>query len=259
MATFTQDVLKSTKARDPREEEQAIADIQTGAQAAQRRQGGVLTKIDEFEQAPIWDKYRAAEQSRREAAAPGAQQIGGLIDERLAGATNALQDVYQKYNQTNADLLQKQAQGDQATDFEKEQGLWNISNQKDQLDFQMYKNQAQRDDALESLWKQGIAEDKLLDMSIDHQLKLQDIDKYFTLEINDIEQEFQDWKSKTESEWEAKILEWKAKASNWGAIMGGLFGIAGGVVGATFGGGVGGMLGAKAGESVGTGVSGAIA
>jgi hypothetical protein len=259
MATFTQDTLKSQKARDPRELEEAVGDIERGVQAAQRRQGGVITKLDEFEKAPIWDKYLAGEQARREAAAPGAAGIAGQIDERLAGATNQLQTVYDKYNQSAADLQQKQAQNTLLTDFEKEQGLWNISNQREQLDFQLFKNQAQRDDAIESLWKQGIAEDKLLDMSINHNLKLQDIDKYFTLKINEIEQEFQDWRTKTEADWNKKIAEWKADASNWGSIIGGLFGVAGGVVGTMYGGPAGGVAGSMAGSKLGEGVAGVTA
>jgi hypothetical protein len=218
----------------------------------------VLTKLDEFEQAPIWDKYRAGEQSRREAAAPGAAAVAGQIDERIAGAANQLGNIYDKYNAANADMQQKQAQSTLTTDFEKEQGLWNIENQREQFDFGLTKNQAQRDDAIEALWKQGIAEDKLLDMGINHNLKLQDISKYFTLKRNEIEQEFQDWQQKTQADWAKKIAEWKADASNWGSIMGGLFGVAGGVLGTMYGGPAGGVGGAMAGEKLGTGVAGVV-
>lgn len=259
MATFTQDTLKSTRARDPREEAEAVRGIEAAAQAAQRRQGGVLTKLDEFEQAPIWDKYRAGEQQRREAAAPGAAAVAGQIDERIAGVANQLGSIYDKYNAANAEMLQKQAQGTQLVDFEKEQGLWNIENQRNQFDFGMFKNQAQRDDAIESLWKQGIAEDKLLDMSINHNLKLQDVSKYFALKRNEIEQDFLDWKNKSEIEWNKKIAEWKADASNWSAIISGAFGVAGGVLGTIYGGPAGGVGGAMAGEKLGEGVSGVLA
>lgn len=259
MATFTQDTLKSTRARDPREEAEAVRGIETAVQAAQRRQQGTLTKLDEFEQAPIWERYRAGEQSRREAAAPGAAAVAGQIDERIAGVANQLGNIYDKYNAANAEMQQKQAQGTLATDFEKEQGLWNIENQREQFDFGLTKNQAQRDDAIEALWRQGIAEDKLLDMSIDQNLKLQDINKYFTLKRNEIEQEFLDWRVKTEADWNKKIAEWRADASNWGSIMGGLFGIAGGVFGTIYGGPAGGVGGAKAGEIFGEGVAGVLA
>lgn len=258
MATFTTDTLKSLKARDPREQEELMTELERAQQAAQRRQGGIVTKLDEFERAPVFEKYRAAEQDRRMGAAQGAAQVGSLIDERLAGTANQLQSVYDKYNQARADLMQKQGQAEQATGFETEQGLWNVENQRRGLDFQLFKNQAQRDDAIESLWQQGIAEDKLLDMSINHQLKLQDIEKYFTLKINEIEQDFLDWQQKTKIDWEEKLREMENDASQWGSILSGALGIAGGAAGYFYGGPLGGYAGAKAGSELGAGLGGAV-
>jgi hypothetical protein len=256
MASFTQDTLNSTKARDPNEEAKMLSDLQRAQQAAQRRQGMALTKTDEFEQAPIFDKYRKAEQERRIAAAPGAAQVGGQIDERIAGTANQLNSVYDKYNNTRADLMQRQGQSTLTTDFEKEQGLWGVGQKRKELDFGLYKNQAQRDDAINNLWTQGIAEDKLLDMGINHQLKLQDITKYFALEQNKIQQDFLDWQSKTQADWDAMIRKMESDASAWGSIFSGILGTVGTVVGGMYGGPTGALLGGTTGSKLGAGFGG---
>lgn len=259
MATFTQDTLKSQRAKSPEEINTLMAELEAGHNAVRRVQGSGEAVTDPFQTSKVQQAWGQGEQSRRTKAAEGAAQVAGLIDERIAGTANTLNDVYEKYRQSNADLMQKQGQSALTTDFEKEQGMWGVQNERNKLDLTLYQNQTKRNDAISSAWRQGLAEDRLLDAAIEHGLRMQDIDQYFTLIQNELEQDFLDWKLKTETDWEVEKAKMESRASQWGSILGGLMGVGGAVVGAYFGGPAGAVAGGAAGSKIGQGIAGASA
>lgn len=255
MATFTTDVLKSQNKKDPNEVNDMLSGLQSAQNAVLRAQGRSQNTYDPFAAAKTQDQWAQGEQKRRVNAATGAAQTSSLVDERIAGAQNQMAGIYNKYNQTNADLAQKQAQDSATTDFATTQALTGIQQQKDSMDFSSFKNQAQRDDAIQAAWMQGIADDKMLSAATSHALKMQDIEKYFALMKNQLEQDMADWTQLTAIEWEKEKKKVEAKAANNGAIMGGLFGIVGSVVGYYYGGTIGAAAGGKLMSGVGEGIS----
>ena len=255
MATFTTDVLKSQNKKDPNEVNDMLAGLQSAQNAVLKAQGRSQNTYDPFAAAKTQDQWGQGEQKRRVAAATGAAQTGSLIDERIAGAQNQMANIYNKYNQTNADLAQKQSQDAQTTDFSTTQALAGIQQQKNSMDFATYKNQAQRDDAIQAAWVQGIADDKMLQAATEHALKMQDVDKYFALIKNQLEQDMADWAQMTEQEWQKEKRKVETTAANNGAIIGGALGIVGSIVGYYYGGSIGAAAGGKLGSGLGEGIS----
>jgi hypothetical protein len=255
MATFTSDVLKSQQSQDPNAVNKLNKELQDAQNAMRRMQGGGEATVNPFNTAPQ-QAWGAQEQQRRQQAASGASQVAGQIDERTAGAQNKLASIYDKYNATNANSAQQQAQQQATTDFEVQSGMSQVKQSRDKFDFSMYQNQSQRDDALQAAWTQGLAEDKMMDAAISHNMKLQDIDKYFALLANALNQELEDWKQTSSIDWEQKKRDIETKASNTSSILSGLLGIVGGVVGTYYGGATGAAVGSKIGSAVGSGIAG---
>ena len=255
MAAFTSDVLSSQKSKDPNAVNKMNKELQDAQNAMRRMQGGGEATVNPFNTAPQ-QTWNAGEQQRRVAAAGSANQVAGQIDERIAGAKNQLNSVYDKYNSSNANMAQQQAQNKVSTDFDTMSGLAGIKQQKDKLDFTMYTNQAQRDDALQSAWTQGLADDKMMDAAISHNMKLQDVDKYFALLMNDLDQDLADWQEQAAYDNEAAKRKIEAKASNLGGILSGLLGIGGTVLGTAIGGPIGGTVLGTIGSGLGKGIGG---
>ena len=255
MATYTSDVLDSTKMRNPKEADDSILGLESGQQAVQKQvTGGPVTGLNRFQRQGVQNQWLSQENARRQAAAPQAFGIAGQVDERNAGVQNQLTDVYAKYANTDANAQQQQAQASATTAQGLDEAMTGITQKANEFDFGMQKNQDERNDALDALWRKGTAEEALQNMAINHSLTLQDIDQYYKLVNNQLDQAFEDWKTNEDIGWSKAKRSMEGAAANTGMIMGGLGGVAGAVIGWYGGGPAGAAYGAGAGMSIGTAI-----
>lgn len=226
MASATQKTLTSARARDPQEFEDTMGDIERSTAAVQRQYGaGQQMGVDpRFARAAPAQEYQAGELQRRQAAIDPAFQTATTIGEREAGVQNALAQSLQKYQSDIADLGQKAAQSEAATNFESETALRALDEKQRELGWGLYKSRAERNDAIQSAYRQGIAEERLLDTTISKEIKLQDIDMYWTALMNDMENRFSQWQTMTKADFDAWQTDLETKSAAWASIVSGIFG-----------------------------------
>lgn len=222
-STYTTDVLNSQKMKDPLEARRYQDELEEGQKSVSRWiTGAPVMGLNRFQKQAVDSEALAGEQERRQQAATGAMQVAGSIDERLTGAANTLSGAYDKAQSTQADLAQKQAQSLQEAEWAKTTGLRDVADKTKDVDFQLLKNQTLRDDALEDAWVKGIMDNKLQDMSIGGDMRLQDIDQYFKLKENEIQEDFLDWQKKTEIDFNAEIAKMVASAQAFATLFQGV-------------------------------------
>jgi len=225
MATNT---LATTKAIGARKSdlEEGLQDIERAAMGVERQYGsGQQLGIDpRFARAAPSQIYAAGELARRQAAVGPAFGTAGTIDERETGAQNTLAQALEKYRQATSTAGMQASQSRAMSDFEREQGLWGVGQKQEELNFNLYKSQAERDDALREAYNKGIAEEQLLQTGLENAFTMQDIETYWGMVMNDLMQDLADWKSKTESDWKAYSTELNTKASAWSKIIEGVLG-----------------------------------
>lgn len=252
MATFTQDVLRSVDIADPKEGKRYLDELEQASIAAQKQHGmGEVVGLNRFQQQDSSNQWLGQEQTRRADAAKQAFSLAGTADERIAGARNALQDVYDKYNQSAAALAQKEGQSSIATDWEVAAAAQTQEQKLGETTFAAYKSSAERKDAMASALRDGTANESILEAASANQLKIQDAENYWTTEMNTINEDLKDYSAASDIE----FLKWATKlqqdAASWGGIVEGVFTIGGAILG--------GATGAAIGKRIGGAVAGATA
>lgn len=223
----TQQTLKAQRAKDQMEFEKGISDIERATAAVQRQYGsGQQMGIDpRFSRAVPAQTYQKGEMQRRQAATKPAFQTAQAIGEREAGAQSALAQSLEKYRQETKGATMKGQQAEAKAGLAREKGLWEVDQRQRNLGFSMYKNEANRADAIRDAYDKGVAEERLLEATTNHDIRMQDIKTYWSDVINEIDQQLRDWRQMTEAEWFRFKAELQAKAAAWGAIIGGSSGV----------------------------------
>jgi hypothetical protein len=241
--------------RNPKEADDELRDLEAGQQAVQRQvTGGPVTGLNRFQRQGVRNQWVGAENQRRQQAAGNAFGLSNQIDERNANVQNTLTDAYSKYRNVNADAAQQQAQTSLTLGQNVKESMAGLEQKKNEFDFGLFKNQAERDDAMASLWRKGVAEEALQNMAFNHQLKMQDVDQYFKLLINQLNEDLEDYKIDSQIGWSKTQRGMESAAANTGLLMGGLGGVAGAVIGWYAGGPTGAAYGVGAGAAIGTGI-----
>lgn len=255
MATYTSDAIKSQAMRNPKEAADELLSLEAGQQAVQKQvTGGPVTGLNRFQRQGLQNQWVGQETARRQAAVAPAFGLAGQTDERLAGVQNTLADAYNKYLNTEANAAQQQGQTALTLGQGVTESLAGIGQKKSEYDFGLFKNQAERDDAMASLWRKGVAEETLQNMAFNHQLKMQDVDQYFKLILNQLNEDLEDYKVDSELSWSKSKRTMEAAAANTGLLMGGLMGVVGAVVGWYAGGPAGAVYGGTTGATMGSSI-----
>jgi DNA-binding helix-hairpin-helix protein with protein kinase domain len=232
--SVTTQTMKAQRAKSPTDFEKEMSDVELANASIQRQFGtGQQMGIDPNRAAPA-QIYQAGEMQRRQAATDPAFQTATAIGEREAGVQNSLAQALQKYRTNIDDITQKGQQSLAETQFGKQKGLWEVDVSRRDLGFSMYKNNAERQDAIQAAWRNGEAEEKLLEAGINHDMRLQDIEMYWTQVINEIEQELKDWSQMTQADWYKFQRDMETKSNSWAAIVDGGLGILSSVLGEVF-------------------------
>jgi hypothetical protein len=222
---YTRDTLDSVDMRDPREGLKQAKEMEDVSKNLQRfTTGGPVVGLDRFQQQQAGNQFLEAEQARRMAAAPGMFEIAGNIDTRLTAAGDTLAEASNKQMNRTDELYQQQAQALQEADFNKRKGLSDIDYKRQEIDWDAEKNQTRRDDALEDAYVKGIVDDTMLELAISNKMKLLDIDHYYRLKKNTLEQNMEDWKTTTDIDWQKMLAEMVASAEAFAMLFQGALG-----------------------------------
>ena len=226
-STYTYDTLKSMDISDPYKDAKYQKELEDAAKNIQRyTTGGPVVGLNRFQQQDIASQALSGEQARREAATEGVTKVSGLIDERLTAAANNLADAKMEQENKQAQLLQQQSQGISEAEYLKEKGLTELGIKKKEFNWELEKNQTNRNDALEDAYVKGIVDNTLKELQISNAMKLQDIDQYYALKKNTINQDFLDWEKKNNTDWANFIAKQTASAQAWAALIEGSLTIA---------------------------------
>jgi hypothetical protein len=222
---FTRDTLDSLDMRDPKLGMQQVKDLEDVSKNIQKNiTGGPAVGLDLFQRQGAQNKMLTAEQERRKAAVPGVFDVAGAIDQRLTAAGDTLAEAENKQGNKVADLYQQQAQALQEADYNKRKGLSDIDYKRKDIDWELEKNQTRRDDALEDAYVKGTMDDVILELGISNKMKLMDLDHYFRLKQNNLDQGMKDWTTMSDIEWSKFLAEMTASAQAFAALFEGFTG-----------------------------------
>jgi hypothetical protein len=222
---FTRDTLDSLDMRDPKLGMQQVKDLEDVSKNIQKNiTGGPAVGLDLFQRQGAQNKMLTAEQERRKAAVPGVFDVAGAIDQRLTAAGDTLAEAENKQGNKVSDLYQQQAQALQEADYNKRKGLSDIDYKRKDIDWELEKNQTRRDDALEDAYVKGTMDDVILELGISNKMKLMDLDHYFRLKQNNLDQGMKDWTTMSDIEWSKFLAEMTASAQAFAALFEGFTG-----------------------------------
>ena len=222
---YTRDTLDSLDMRDPKLGMQQVKDLEDVSKNIQKNiTGGPAVGLDLFQRQGAQNKMLTAEQERRKAAVPGVFDVAGAIDQRLTAAGDTLAEAENKQTNKVDDLYQQQAQALQEADYNKRKGLSDIDYKRKDIDWELEKNQTRRDDALEDAFVKGTMDDVILELGITNKMKLMDLDHYYRLKQNNLDQGMKDWTNMSDIEWSKFLAEMTASAQAFAALFEGFTG-----------------------------------
>lgn len=240
MAAFGSQVMSSAQETDPGET-QRFQDLIAKRAAAAAKQFGQVGGGVPAPAASLGDTLKAeragvaGEFDRRKSAATGAygyaqqagQQEGGISDRVRAALLGRQQATGQMATSQNQQLLTAGQAARGATQ--------QFNQQNSQLDYQRYKTDAARSDALSFAQQQGNLDVTLLNDAKDNALSLADIDRAFKLKFADIDNLFKDWQSQYAADNAAYINKITNNAKSTGTLISGITEMAG-TIGKEYGG-----------------------
>ena len=226
MTAFSSDVYKST-------EEQPVSDLtnytdylKKRAKAAQEWEGSATAYKPQTSLADdlaAQDKYKSGEFARRTGAAGQEMDLAKAEDTRTASIADRVKQAL--YDRTQAQQAVETAGTQQnLTAYqqaqESQQG-WEQATKKQ--NFTQYTNAADRYAAMKDAYTQGIAEYQILQANRDGALTIADLDRYYAVQKNKIDNAFKDTEALAKMNMEEFIQSLEIEARNNGTIIDGLF------------------------------------
>lgn len=231
-ATFTQDVFGSTQEKDPQDLQRMKNLLRQQAETANKQFGAVGAGPQDvrpsFASDVATDKqYAKGEFERRAAAAPQAFELGKAIDARTTGLGNLQQQAVWNRGQAAKDVAQQQYQQGKTAGLTAQELQQQFQQSVAKLGYQGAESEAARMDLISNTYWQGGAEMKLLDLANANQLKMADIEKYYAILMNDLNNQMEDMKLDYSTQWQIFSNKVQTQASNMNGLISGLSGIAG--------------------------------
>lgn len=239
-ATFTQDVFGSTREKDPQELQRMKNLLRQQAETANKQFGvvgaGPQDVRPSFASDVATDKqYAKGEFERRANAAPQAYELGKTIDARTTGLGNLQQQAMWSRDQAAKDVGQQQYQQGKAASLSAQELQQQFQQSVAKLGYQGAESEAARMDLISNTYWQGGAEMKLLDLANQNQLRMADIEKYYAIMMNDLNNQLRDMEMDFATKWQIFSTNIQNQASNMNGLISGLSGVAGAGAKAYFG------------------------
>lgn len=230
---FTEDVYKSTQQVDSDAYEKQINRLRKEQEAARKRYGSadVTPTSESFgDTLKARATYDQGEQQRREEAAKGKLDLAKTVDTRQGNIADRVRAALFTKQQTASDLAEAQRQQDIKQGLTLEEQEQGFQTKLAEIELGRIKNAGERMDAMQSAYDKGMLELELLDISRNGMLELSDIDRYFSILKNDIQNMMRDLDTNSKFAIEDFKREMESKSAGISAIIDGLTRIAGAAV-----------------------------
>lgn len=225
MAIAKQTIEESMKPVDTRKMAEAglaAEDISRKMQKYYGDSNKPTIRATSFQQGLGTEKARQSDIQRQQQYIPKVYEATKGIEDRQTETQDNLAKFYDDWLLKSDELATKQNQTAREADLYARESQSQIDQKLKEIGFSAFKNDAQRQDALEKAYFDGAAEKQMLTSAITGEIKLNDIDNYFDIIMNDINQEMLDIKAWAEADIEAFKSNIDIKARNWGNIFSGL-------------------------------------
>lgn len=226
MAAFEKDVLESTAETDPREQQKRQDALLRQAKKMQQQFGvqqqagtpriGIGTAAG-YEKAAT--QSRLDEFNRRKAAARTAYELGGKIDARRSQLDDEMQAAIKERQRAIEKGATAQAHQDRENNLALQQAVKPAEDKMKELNFSLYKSNAERRAALQSAIRAGDAEKQMIDAAAENNLKQQDIENYFSMLKAQLDMEYEKTKSGNQQDWQDYQNKLTNEANNWAKIF----------------------------------------
>lgn len=217
MAISKKQVEDATKPVSDKDMAQSAWEAQEVSKNIQRQFGDKRSPIvapSAFRTADAAIPAKQAEFQRRQQFLPQAYQTIAEVEEKQTGIQDEVADFYDKWNLKADELMMKQDQARRGADLETQQVLQGVEEKMRDIEFTSFQNAAKRYDAMEEAYQKGDAEKSLIQAGINGTIKVKDVEKYWDMVVQDIQEDLKDWRQMTELEfntWKQKIA---AKSKN---------------------------------------------
>jgi hypothetical protein len=227
MTAFSSDVYKATQEQPADTELDPYSDyLKKRSKAAQKWEGSATayqptTSLGEDLAAE--DTYKAGEYKRRTGAAEQEMGLAKAEDTRSASVADRVKQALYDRGQTEQNITSKDLQQNRSAAQGTAGQLQQYGQATRQQDFTAYTNAADRYDAIKAANDKGILEYQILQANRNGALTIADLDRYFAVQKNELENLFKDVKATSDFDIEAFKAEILASAQNTGTVIEGLF------------------------------------
>ncbi len=230
VGSFTDAVAGATQQQDPQELQRMKNLLRQQAETANKQFGAGGSAPMDVRPSLASDlssnqAYNAGEYARRAKAAPAAYQAAKASDERQTNLGNLQQQAMWNRGQANQDIATQQSQMGRSQVMSAQELQQQMKQGLDKVGFSAASNEAERMDLISGAYFQGSAEMQLLDLANTNNLRMADIDKYFTLLETDLLNQIADIKAFSESDINAYMRSMDAKSTSMGNVINGISGI----------------------------------
>lgn len=220
---FSTLVSDSTAEKDPKELDKFLGAQQERAKAAQKHFGSIYdTRAPELSQADRMAAERTwntGEQARRETAATGNYDIANKIDTRSTQVVDQVRNALRGRETLGADVANKQRQQDTAQQQTLTEQNQNFINRLEQLNYQGTEQAANRMDTMQTAYERGTLEFQMADLDRQGMLGLSDIERYFSIQLNDMSNQMKWLDMTNEADMKKLMSNIETQAMGWGTLL----------------------------------------
>ena len=233
MADYTSDVTKSTQEKSPAEYDDFSNLLNKTMQSAQKQYMGkyetpaTAAPVSLADSLKNQGQYASGEFARREAAATGKAGLARTIDTRQGTMSDRVRAALYGRSQARQESQDKMTQAGRSADMKTEQQMQAFGTAMGKMNFYTYKSSADRIDALRDAYRKGTADFQMVDAARNNMLTMSDIDKYFTMLTNDLNNQLNEIQQMSQLEREDMVRQYESASRNSGSIISGLFDILG--------------------------------
>jgi hypothetical protein len=231
MAEFTSDVMESTQEQDDTEYKKFQDLLAKQTAAAQKQFAGkyetpVSAPVSLADQLRAKTTYTTGEYGRREQAAQNKYNLAQTLDTRRGSVANRVRSALFGREQTQQESMDKFSQAARSAQMKAAQQNQQFQTAVGKMNFYSYKSEADRVDAMHDAYRKGVLDYQMIDAARNNMLKTADIDKYFSVLVNDLENKYREIVALDELKQKAFIADYEAASRNAGNILSGVFDIA---------------------------------
>lgn len=220
---FTTNVMDSTQEQDPDQLDSFLNAAQKRAADAQKQFGSMydtrapeMTLADRMKARQTWN---TGEQARREAASKGAYDVGQKIDTQNVNVADQVRSALFGRQQLASDTAEKQRQQDVVQGQTIREQDQNFIQKLSQLEYQATEGAANRMDSMQAAYDKGVLEFQMIDLQNQGMLGMSDLERYFSIQLNDIENKMKDMALQNKYDVDTLMEQIESQSQGWGTLL----------------------------------------